>query len=122
VDISAGTKQKQQAADFPNGVPCASDASMKNWMGYVYQQKPLPSNFTGVEVTVDVLDSNGNYRNIGTATTDATGTFSLTWTPDIAGNYSYRNLPRHQRLLAIKLRNKLRSRSSSSNSISISNS
>ena len=87
MDVSAGTKQDQQAADFPNGVPCASDASMKDWMGYVYQQKPLPTNFTGVPVTIDVLDSNGNYRNIGTATTDATGAYSFTWKPDITGNF-----------------------------------
>ncbi|HUK85110.1 MAG TPA: hypothetical protein VLU95_04535, partial [Candidatus Acidoferrum sp.] len=39
-------------------------------------------------VTVDVIDSNGNYRNIGTATTDATGMYSLTWTPNISGNYT----------------------------------
>ena len=57
-------------------------------MGYVYQQKPLPTDFKGVPVTVDVLDSNGNYRNIGTATTDATGMYSLAWTPDIPGNYT----------------------------------
>jgi hypothetical protein len=61
---------------------------MTDWMGYVYQQKPLPTNFTGVPVTIDVLDSNGNYRNIGTATTDATGMYSLTWVPDIPGNYT----------------------------------
>jgi hypothetical protein len=61
---------------------------MREWMGYVYQQKPLPTNFTGVPVTIDVLDSNGNYRNIGTATTDATGSYSLTWTPDIPGTYT----------------------------------
>jgi hypothetical protein len=88
VDISAGTKQDQQAADFPNGVACASDASMKDWMGYVYQQKPLPTNFAGVQVAIDVLDSNGNYRTIGSATTDASGTYHLTWTPDISGNYT----------------------------------
>jgi hypothetical protein len=87
-DVSAGTKQAQQAANFPNGVPVSSDASMKDWMGNVYQQKPLPGNFTGVDVTVDVLDSNGNYRNIGTATTDETGMYSLTWTPDISGNFT----------------------------------
>jgi hypothetical protein len=87
IDTSAGTKQSQQVADFPNGVPVASDASMKDWMGYIYQQKPLPSNFTGVEVTVDVIDSNGNYRNIGTTKTDNTGLYSLTWTPDIPGNF-----------------------------------
>ena len=88
MDISAGTKQAQQAADFPNGVPVASDACMKDWMGYVYQQKPLPSNFSGVQVTIDVLDSNGNYRNIGTVNTDATGMYSLSWKPNIVGNYT----------------------------------
>ncbi len=88
MDISAGTKQATQAVDFPNGVPVASDASMKDWMGYVYQQKPLPTNFTGVDVTINVLDSNNNFRSIGTATTDATGTYRLSWTPDIPGDYT----------------------------------
>jgi hypothetical protein len=87
-DTSSGTTQNQQAADFPNGVPVASDASMSAWMGYVYQQKPLPTNFTGVPVSIDVLDSNGNYRTIGTATTDATGMYSLSWKPDITGNFT----------------------------------
>ncbi len=87
-DISAGTKQTEQAADFPNGVPCSSDASMTAWMGYVYQQQPIPTNFTGVPVQIYVLDSNGNHRLIGTAMTDTSGTYSLAWTPDIAGNYT----------------------------------
>jgi outer membrane protein assembly factor BamB len=87
-DISAGTKQTQQAADFPNGVPVSSDASMKDWMGYVYQQKPLPTNFTGVPVQISVTDSNGNTRTIGTTTTASNGKYSLVWTPDIAGNYT----------------------------------
>jgi hypothetical protein len=87
MDTSAGTKQTAQTADFPSGVPVSSEASMKDWMGYVYQQQPL-TNFTGVPVTVDVIDSNGNYRNIGTATTDSTGMYSLTWTPNISGNYT----------------------------------
>ncbi|MGD0071130.1 MAG: hypothetical protein ABSB71_06210 [Candidatus Bathyarchaeia archaeon] len=88
VDVSAGTTQTQQAADFPNGVPCASDASMKDWMGYVYQQKPLPTNFTGVPVEISVADSNGNHYDIGTATTSITGAYSLTWTPTIPGNFT----------------------------------
>ncbi|MCW3984219.1 MAG: PQQ-binding-like beta-propeller repeat protein [Candidatus Bathyarchaeota archaeon] len=86
-DISAGTTQSEQAARFPNGVPVASDASMKDWMGYVYQQKPCPTSFTGVEVTINVLDANGNYRSIGTTTTDAYGVYSLSWLPDIPGDY-----------------------------------
>jgi len=87
-DISAGTKQDEQAARFPNGLACASDTSMNDWMGYVYQQRPLPTSFKGVDVILDVIDSNGNYRNIGTATTDSSGTYRLTWTPDISGDYT----------------------------------
>jgi hypothetical protein len=88
-DISAGTKQNQQAADFPNGVPAVSDASMEDWMGYVYQQKPFPTNAAGVEVTLDAVDPNGNFVHLGTATSDASGTFGYAWTtPDVPGKYT----------------------------------
>ena len=87
-DISAGTKQYEQAVRFPNGVPAMSDASMGDWMAYIYMQKPIPMSATGVPVSIDVLDANGNYRNIGTATSDANGVFSLTWKPDIEGTYT----------------------------------
>jgi hypothetical protein len=87
-DIAAGTQQAEQAARFPNGVPAVSDESMGKWMEYVYQQKPKPADATGVPVTIDVIDSNNNYRNIGTAISDASGSFSLTWQPDIEGNYT----------------------------------
>lgn len=56
MDISAGTKQNQQAADFPNGVPAVSDYSMSAWMEYVYMQKPKPANATGVAVSIDAID------------------------------------------------------------------
>ena len=61
MDISAGTTQTEQAADFPHGVPCASDTSMTAWMGYVYQQQPEPTNFTGVTVTLTAIDPNNNF-------------------------------------------------------------
>jgi hypothetical protein len=51
-------------------------------------QKPKPTNATGVEVKLDVLDANGNYRNIGTATSDANGFYSFAWDPDISGKYT----------------------------------
>ena len=88
MDKSPGTEEYAQTARFPNGVPAMADESMSAWMEYLYQQQPLPSNAKGVEVTIDVVDSNGNYRNIGTATSDATGTYSLMWTPDIPGKYT----------------------------------
>ncbi len=40
MDASTGTTQDEQAARFANGVPVSSDATMTDWMGYVYQQKP----------------------------------------------------------------------------------
>jgi hypothetical protein len=88
IDISAGTKQNEQAGDFPNGVPAVSDASQSAWMEYVYMQKPMPTNATGVPVSIDVIDSNGNHRNIGTTMSDSSGTFSLQWAPDITGKYT----------------------------------
>jgi hypothetical protein len=87
-DISAGTKQEAQAANFPNGVPAVSDASQSAWMEYVYMQQQCPTNATGVPVDISVFDSNGNYRQIGSTTSDASGVFSLTWTPDISGDYT----------------------------------
>jgi len=87
-DISAGTRQKEQAARFPNGVPAVSDESMSSWMEYVYMQKPRPTNVTGVPIIISVVDSNGNYRTIGTVTSDADGFYSLDWKPDIEGKYT----------------------------------
>jgi hypothetical protein len=88
MDVSAGTQQTAVAANFPNGLPCVSDASQSAWMEYAYEQQPKPTNATGVPVSIDVIDSNGNYRNIGTTTSDASGTFGFTWTPDITGSYT----------------------------------
>jgi outer membrane protein assembly factor BamB len=82
------TKQNEVALRFPNGVPCVSDESQSKWMEYVYQQQPMPTNATGVEVILDVIDANGNYYNIGTATTDTSGTFAFTWTPIIPGEFT----------------------------------
>jgi hypothetical protein len=57
-------------------------------MEYVYQQQSCPTNVTGVQVTINVLDSNGNYRTIGTTTSDGSGMFTFNWIPDIPGSYT----------------------------------
>jgi PQQ-like domain len=87
-DISAGSQQEAVAANFPDGLPCVSDASMTDWMKFVYMQQPCPTDVTGVPVTIDVIDANNNYRNIGTATSDGEGFFSFEWTPDIPGRFT----------------------------------
>jgi hypothetical protein len=88
LDKSPGTTDSDRTARFPNGVAAVSDDSMSGWMEYVYMQQPKPADAKGVQVTIDVLDDNNNYRTIGTATTDASGFYSLLWTPDIPGKYT----------------------------------
>jgi len=87
-DISAGTKDFTISANYPNGVPAIADESMTVWMESLYMQQPLPTDAKGVEVYVDVIDANGNYRNIGTVTSDISGYYSLDWQPDIPGKYT----------------------------------
>jgi hypothetical protein len=87
-DIAAGTKQNEQAARFPNGVPAVSNESVGEWMEYVYMQKPLPANVTGVEVVISVVDPNNNCYEVGRATSDASGMFSYAFTPEIPGQYT----------------------------------
>jgi outer membrane protein assembly factor BamB len=87
-DVSPGTQQAAIALRFPNGVPAVSDGNMTGWMQYVYQQASKPTDVKGVPVTISVVDANGNYRTIGTAISDASGTYSFAWSPDIAGTYT----------------------------------
>jgi hypothetical protein len=88
VDVSAGTEQEEQARRFPAGVPAVSEESMSAWMEYVYMQKPRPSDTVGVDVTITVLDPNNNVYDVGTATSDASGFFSLGFVPEVPGKYT----------------------------------
>jgi hypothetical protein len=86
-DVSVGLQTTEIQGRFPAGVPACADSSMQDWMAYIHQQQPKPANFTGVNVDILLIDSNGNYRPLGTATTDNKGQYSLTWKPDIPGDY-----------------------------------
>ncbi len=87
LDNSPGLQTTEMKMRFPNGVAAVSDASMSSWMLHVWKQFEQPTNTTGVPVSINVIDANGNYRTIGTTTTDADGYYSFTWKPDIAGQY-----------------------------------
>ncbi len=88
MDISAGSQQEAVAANFPNGLPCVSDASMSQFMEAVYMQQPMPTNDTGVQVTLTAVDPNHNLINLGTTTTDSNGNYGFTWTPPtVPGSY-----------------------------------
>ena len=87
-DVSAGTKDPDIAARFPSGVPAMSDESQSDWMQYVYMQFERPTDATGVNVTLSVLDPNGNMYEIGTTQSDVNGFYKLAWTPEISGEYT----------------------------------
>ena len=47
-----------------------------------------PTNATGVPVTLQAVDPNGNVINLGTVTSDQSGVFKKLWTPEITGEYT----------------------------------
>ena len=70
------------------GTPAIADEHMSEWMQYLYKQFPIPENPTGVEVTLDAIDPDGNYINIATVTSDMSGMFKKMWTPEVPGEYT----------------------------------
>jgi hypothetical protein len=87
-DESAGTKQDEQAARFPNGVPVMADEDQEDWMEYVYMQQPIPADAKGVPVSLDAIDPNGNIIHIGNPVSDLSGFYSYKWMPEIEGKYT----------------------------------
>ncbi len=74
------------------GTPCISDTLMATWMDHLNLQMPIDGinhniTITGVPVSIDAVDPNGNPVHVGDATTDVRGTFHFTWTPTISGDY-----------------------------------
>jgi hypothetical protein len=69
------------------GTACVADESMSAWMEYLHMQQPMPANVKGVEVKLETLDPNGNFYEIGRATTDTSGNFGLMWEPPVPGTY-----------------------------------
>jgi hypothetical protein len=88
MDVSPGTEQYALRARFPNGVPAMSDANMTDWMQYVYMQYPQPADMVGVDVTITVVDPNGNTPTVATATSDANGGFCCEFVPEVTGMYT----------------------------------
>jgi len=76
------------------GTPCVSADSMTTQMEYLHKQQPIAGlwgneTITGVPVSLDTVDPNGNCRHIADVTTDGySGTFGYTWTPDVPGQYT----------------------------------
>jgi hypothetical protein len=88
IDKSGGTTQDVITTRFPDGLPAMSDDSQEAWMEYAYQQQVKPADATGVEVSISVLDPNGNVYEVGTTTSNDMGFFSYAFTPEVPGKYT----------------------------------
>lgn len=88
IDKSGGTTQDIITTRFPSGLPAVSEDSMQAWMEYAYMQQIKPTNATGVDVVITVLDPNNNYYEVGRTTSDASGAYKLLFTPEVAGAYT----------------------------------
>jgi hypothetical protein len=84
--VISGTVLDQSPAQ--PGTPCVSKESMGEWMAYKQMQHAVPANVKGVPVSIDAVDPNGNSVHIATVTSDMSGTFGYTWTPDVPGQYT----------------------------------
>jgi len=87
LDISAGSQQNGVVQRFPNGIPCAADEYMDDWMSYVYMQQVCPQEFMGVTVRITAYDPNGNFKDYGITVTDMNGNFGFPFVPEIEGTY-----------------------------------
>jgi hypothetical protein len=87
-DQCAGAKAIAEEMGYVNGVPAMSDADQQGWMEYLYMQQAMPTNATGVEVTLDVLDPNGNFVHIDTVTSDLSGMYKKAFVPEVPGEYT----------------------------------
>jgi len=76
------------------GAPCVSKDSMALLMENLHLQQPIGGIFgnetiTGVPVSLDAVDPNGNSIHIADVTTEGySGTFGYTWQPEIEGQYT----------------------------------
>ncbi len=85
---SSGRRNTNGVMDFSlKGTPAISDASMSAWMEFKFMQQAMPSNATGVKVTLTAIDPNGNTIPIGTTTSDTTGTYAIPYNPEVPGTY-----------------------------------
>ena len=88
--VITGSVMDQSPAQ-PN-TPAISDASMSTWMDYLHFQMPIGGLYnnitvTGVPVSIDATDPNGNFVHVADVTSDMSGTFGYTWTPTTTGDY-----------------------------------
>jgi hypothetical protein len=84
----SGKRNTNDMLDFTlQGTPAISDEDMTAWMEYMFMQQPMPKDAKGVQVHLTAIDPNGNYQDIGYATSDTSGKYAVSWNPPVPGDY-----------------------------------
>src|SRR4030067_43346 len=72
--------------------PAVSEADMSEWMDYLHGQNATminsPPTPDGVPVQLTAVSSSGSVTDLGTVTSDSSGTFGTMWAPSAAGMYT----------------------------------
>ena len=76
-DQSAGAK----------GTPAIADEDQSEWTGYLYMNKPMPTDAKGVSVMLQAMRSDGSIIDIGFVTSDIMGNYEYMWTPPAEDTY-----------------------------------
>ena len=87
--ISTGQAATINTSFLPDGSIAPNPAGLGQTIMMIKTISPQPpSGYSYQPITVNVIDSNGNYRTIGVNSTQTgTGTFYFSWVPDITGKY-----------------------------------
>jgi outer membrane protein assembly factor BamB len=85
---TSGKRNTNGVLDFSlKGTPAISDESMSAWMEYKFMQQAMPTDATGVPVSLTAIDPNGNTISIGTTTSDTAGNYGILYNPEVPGTY-----------------------------------
>jgi outer membrane protein assembly factor BamB len=77
------TDQSSGAKD----TPAIADESQSEWMEYIYNNAPMPTNATGVTVFLQAVRSNGTVIDLWHVKSDIMGHFEYAWTPSDQDTY-----------------------------------
>ena len=116
--VISGTVLDQSPAQ--EGKPCVSASSMATQMEYLHLQMPIGGlwgneTLTGVPVSLDAIDPNGNSVHIATVTSEGySGTYAYTWTPQNTRRIPDYSHIQRRRLIRKLIRNSIRNSSPSS--------
>jgi hypothetical protein len=87
LEFTSSTKLDYRDPVGSKDTPAISDESMSEWMAYLYQQWPKPTNATGVPVFLQAMKSDGSLIDITQVTSDIMGHYEYTWTPPDKDTY-----------------------------------